>query len=67
MNDWGYSKLGISEDPHDGINDLLAQLDEDVDSLLDLLGDYFDECPEAWEQFCAFWIKYCEDEMEEDQ
>ncbi len=65
MNDWGLSNVGISDDPHDGLNDLLAQMDEDVDSLVDIMGDFFDECPEAWKQFCVFWVKYCQEEMEE--
>jgi len=65
MDNWGYSKQGISEEPHDGINDLLAQVDVDMDSLIDLFGDFFAECPDSWNQFCAFWIKYRNEQMEE--
>ena len=66
MDNWGESKQGLSEEPHDGISDLLAQFGDDSDSLVDLFGDYFEECPDSWKQFCAFWIKYRNEQIEEE-
>ncbi len=66
MNEWMFSDHGISEDPHDGLQDLLAQVDEDVDTLLEVLGEFFVECPESWHQFCSFWVSWREAELDEE-
>jgi hypothetical protein len=67
MNPWLFSDHGISEDPPDGLQDLLAQVDEDVDSLLEVLGEFFVECPDAWRQFCQFWVNWRDEELEEEE
>ena len=61
-----FADLGIADDPHNGLLDLLAQSDDDIDVLLAYLGDYFAECPEAWKQFCVCWTKWHDDETVED-
>ena len=66
MRTWAFADRGISEDPHNGLQDLLAQSDEDIDTLLAYLGDFFDECPDAWKQFCVCWVKWHDDESVED-
>ncbi len=57
---------GISEDPHDGLQDLLAQIDEDMDTLLETLAEFFVECPDCWHQFCAFWVEWRNTEVQEE-
>ena len=69
MKEWGFSDYGISEDPHDGLQDLMAQVEEDMEKMLEVLGDFFVECPDAWQQFCQFWVNWREAETngEEDE
>lgn len=67
MSEWMFSDHGISEDPRDGLQDVLAQVDEDVDGLLEVLSEFFAECPDAWHQFCAFWVNWRESEMQEEE
>ena len=67
MNEWMFADHGISEDPHDGLQDLLAQVDEDVDTLLEVLSEFFVECPDAWHQFCSFWVNWRDEELNGDE
>lgn len=66
MSDWLFSDSGISEDPRNGLQDLLAHYDEDIDGLLDVLAEFFLEYPETWHQFCAAWVQWHESETHED-
>lgn len=66
MSPWLFTDHGISEDPHDGMQDLLAQADTDADTLFEVLTDFFGECPDAWRQFCAHWVKWHEAELEDE-
>jgi hypothetical protein len=61
-----FSDPGIADDPHNGLLDLLAQSDDDIEVLLAYLGDFFVECPDTWKQFCACWAKWHEDENMDD-
>ena len=67
MNSWNFADYGISEDPHDGLQDLLVHVDEDTDTLIEILAEFFVECPDCWHQFCAFWVDWRNAEIEEEQ
>lgn len=55
MNNSLFSDGGISEDPYNGMHDLLAHYDDDIEGLSEVLTEFFVECPECWKQFCHFW------------
>ena len=55
-------KFNIGDDPQYAIKDLFAQVDDDAEQLSEILGDFFVECPDVWEQFVSFWKRYCEEQ-----
>lgn len=65
MKEWGFSHYGISPEPHDGLQDLMAQVDEDMEKMMEALVDFFVECPDAWQQFCQFWVHWRESETDD--
>lgn len=65
MTPWTFADKGISEDPHDGLKDILAQVDQDVDEVLDILAEFFYERPDSWQEFCHAWMQYRRAAIEE--
>jgi|GEM_PF-1242622 len=65
MNPYSFSRQEISEDPNHALQDILAQTQEEADALIEMLNDFFVECPGAWEQFRAFWKEWRETVTEE--
>jgi len=55
MNQYNLGEQEISEDPNHALQDILAQTKEEADALIEMLNDFFVECPDAWDQFREFW------------
>ncbi len=55
MNQYNLGDQEISEDPNHALQDILAQTKEEADALIEMLNDFFIECPDAWDQFREFW------------
>ncbi len=66
MSPWRTNNQSINEDPNLALQDLLAQNEQDTDVIIEMLNDFFIECPDAWNQFRAFWVKWQETEEEEE-
>jgi len=58
MNQYNLGKQEISEDPNHALQDILAQTKEEADALIEMLNDFFVECPDAWNQFREFWKEW---------
>ncbi len=58
MSPWRFTNQSINEDPTLALQDLLAQTEQDTEALTEMLNDFFVECPDAWEQFRAFWKEW---------
>ena len=58
MNQFSFGNQEISEDPNHALQDILAQTQEEADALIEMLNDFFVECPDAWDQFRGFWKEW---------
>lgn len=58
MTAWRFARKGIAENPHEGLRNIMVQADQDVDDILDMLTEFFEENPSAWHNFCHLWSQY---------
>jgi len=66
MNQYNLGEQEISEDPNHALQDILAQTKEEADALIEMLNDFFVECPDAWDQFRGFWKEWSVSASEDD-
>lgn len=59
MNQGLLREQEISEDPNHALQDVLAHTQEEAEVLVEMLNDFFVECPDAWNQFREFWKDWC--------